>query len=188
MPLLWGTIIVVFVAILHLCILCYIFSHELLLNFMLLICQEISYFSHIKPWRNGTDRFPLLNSLIQRINIRKRRDTLIIGGVVAVCIILLLLYAFRWAVQRLFRTSPTECGGSLHSGRTVRFTSLWSLVNYLVCQKYHLPIYYSLWPLASRICFPLMWKLFSDLDPKQYQCWHVVLLNSGRPYRHMLSW
>ncbi|XP_071848759.1 Golgi SNAP receptor complex member 1-like isoform X1 [Apostichopus japonicus] len=44
---------------------------------------------------NLANRFPLLNSLIQRINIRKRRDTLIIGGVVAVCIILLLLYAFR---------------------------------------------------------------------------------------------
>lgn len=44
---------------------------------------------------NLANRFPVLNSLIQRINIRKRRDTLIIGGVIAVCIILLLLYAFR---------------------------------------------------------------------------------------------
>ena len=42
------------------------------------------------------DRFPLLNSLIQRINLRKRRDSLIIGGVIAVCIVLLLWYAFRW--------------------------------------------------------------------------------------------
>ncbi|XP_063964940.1 Golgi SNAP receptor complex member 1-like isoform X1 [Lytechinus pictus] len=41
------------------------------------------------------NRFPILNSLIQRINLRKRRDSLILGGVIAVCIVLLLWYAFR---------------------------------------------------------------------------------------------
>lgn len=40
-------------------------------------------------------RFPLISSLIQRINIRKRRESLILGGVIAVCTILLLLYAFH---------------------------------------------------------------------------------------------
>lgn len=42
------------------------------------------------------NRFPAVNSLIQRINLRKRRDSLILGGVIGVCTILLLLYAFHW--------------------------------------------------------------------------------------------
>ncbi|ESO96294.1 hypothetical protein LOTGIDRAFT_207933 [Lottia gigantea] len=41
------------------------------------------------------NKFPMLNSLMQRINIRKRRDSIILGGVIAVCVILLLLYAFH---------------------------------------------------------------------------------------------
>ncbi|KAK6190753.1 hypothetical protein SNE40_002548 [Patella caerulea] len=41
------------------------------------------------------NRFPVINSLMQRINIRKRRDSIILGGVIAVCVILLLLYAFH---------------------------------------------------------------------------------------------
>ncbi|XP_041971905.1 Golgi SNAP receptor complex member 1 [Aricia agestis] len=42
-----------------------------------------------------TNRFPMLNSLIYRINARKRRDSLILGIVVAVCTFLLLFYAFH---------------------------------------------------------------------------------------------
>ena len=42
-----------------------------------------------------TNRFPMINNLVQKINIRKRRDTLIIGVIIAICIILLLLYALR---------------------------------------------------------------------------------------------
>ncbi|KAF7206414.1 transcript variant X1 [Nothobranchius furzeri] len=41
------------------------------------------------------NRFPAINSLIQKINLRKRRDSLILGGVIGVCTILLLLYTFR---------------------------------------------------------------------------------------------
>ncbi|KAK6296758.1 Golgi SNAP receptor complex member 1 isoform X1 [Coregonus clupeaformis] len=41
------------------------------------------------------NRFPAINNLIQRINLRKRRDSLILGGVIGVCTILLLLYAFH---------------------------------------------------------------------------------------------
>uniref|UniRef100_A0A2K5KGQ4 Golgi SNAP receptor complex member 1 n=1 Tax=Colobus angolensis palliatus TaxID=336983 RepID=A0A2K5KGQ4_COLAP len=41
------------------------------------------------------NRFPAVNSLIQRINLRKRRDSLILGGVIGICTILLLLYAFH---------------------------------------------------------------------------------------------
>lgn len=37
-------------------------------------------------------RFPLMNGLVQRINFRKRRDTLVLAGVTAFCLILLLMY------------------------------------------------------------------------------------------------
>nr|XP_020473725.1 Golgi SNAP receptor complex member 1-like [Monopterus albus] len=40
-------------------------------------------------------RFPSINGLIQRINLRKRRDSLILGGVIGICTILLLLYTFH---------------------------------------------------------------------------------------------
>jgi len=42
-----------------------------------------------------TNRFPVINSLVQKINVRKRRDTLILGFIVSLCIILLLLYALH---------------------------------------------------------------------------------------------
>ncbi|KAM5273098.1 Golgi SNAP receptor complex member 1 isoform 1-T1 [Ctenodactylus gundi] len=41
------------------------------------------------------NHFPAVNSLIQRINLRKRRDSLILGGIIGICTILLLLYAFH---------------------------------------------------------------------------------------------
>lgn len=43
-----------------------------------------------------SSRFPAVNSLLQRINLRKRRDSLIIGAIVGVCTFLMLLYAFHW--------------------------------------------------------------------------------------------
>jgi len=42
-----------------------------------------------------TNRFPVINSLIVRINFRKRRDSIILGIVIAVCVILLLWYTLR---------------------------------------------------------------------------------------------
>ncbi|XP_031551090.1 Golgi SNAP receptor complex member 1-like isoform X2 [Actinia tenebrosa] len=44
---------------------------------------------------NVTQRFPALNNLMQKINLRKRRDSIILACVIAVCTILLLMYAFR---------------------------------------------------------------------------------------------
>uniref|UniRef100_A0A8C6SP37 Golgi SNAP receptor complex member 1 n=1 Tax=Neogobius melanostomus TaxID=47308 RepID=A0A8C6SP37_9GOBI len=41
------------------------------------------------------NRFPAINGLIQKINLRKRRDSLILGTVIGVCTILLLLYTFH---------------------------------------------------------------------------------------------
>ncbi|XP_067113209.1 Golgi SNAP receptor complex member 1-like [Osmerus mordax] len=42
-----------------------------------------------------SNRFPAINNLIQRINLRKRRDSIIFGGVIGVCTFLLLLYTFH---------------------------------------------------------------------------------------------
>uniref|UniRef100_A0A0B7BTX1 Golgi SNAP receptor complex member 1 n=1 Tax=Arion vulgaris TaxID=1028688 RepID=A0A0B7BTX1_9EUPU len=41
------------------------------------------------------NRFPVVNSLVQRIHFRRRRDSIIISIVIAICIILLLLYSFH---------------------------------------------------------------------------------------------
>ncbi|XP_018571927.1 Golgi SNAP receptor complex member 1 [Anoplophora glabripennis] len=41
-----------------------------------------------------SNRYPVINSLIQRINLRKRRDSIIIGLVVSLCTILMLIYTF----------------------------------------------------------------------------------------------
>lgn len=42
-----------------------------------------------------SNRFPLISSLMQRINIKKRRDSMILGCVIGVCTILLILYALH---------------------------------------------------------------------------------------------
>lgn len=44
---------------------------------------------------NVSKMFPSINSLVQKINVRKRRDALIIGGVISGCLIIMLLYAFH---------------------------------------------------------------------------------------------
>lgn len=42
-----------------------------------------------------SNRFPAVNSLVQRINLRKRRDSLILGFIIGFCTFLMLLYAFH---------------------------------------------------------------------------------------------
>jgi len=39
-------------------------------------------------------KFPMINNLVQKINLRKRRDTLVMGAVIGVCVVFLLWYAF----------------------------------------------------------------------------------------------
>lgn len=41
-----------------------------------------------------SNKYPLINSLINRVNIRKRRDSFIIGLVVFFCTLMVLFYAF----------------------------------------------------------------------------------------------
>ena len=40
-------------------------------------------------------RFPLVNNVLQKINLRRRRDALIVGAVIGICLILLFLYVFH---------------------------------------------------------------------------------------------
>ena len=57
------------------------------------------FFHSIPDW------FPLINSPVQKINLRKRRDSLILGGVISVCIIILLLLAFRWSCNYIMSSN-----------------------------------------------------------------------------------
>lgn len=42
-----------------------------------------------------SSRFPMVNSLLQRINVRKRRDSIILGCLIGFCTFLIFLYTFR---------------------------------------------------------------------------------------------
>jgi len=57
--------------------------------------QRNMFHSISKGLGNVSNRFPAINNLIQKINVRKRRDTLILGFVISICTIILLIYAFR---------------------------------------------------------------------------------------------
>ncbi|UJR36063.1 hypothetical protein I4U23_028799 [Adineta vaga] len=41
------------------------------------------------------NRFPLVNNVLQKIKMKKRKDSLVLGIVIAVCVIILLLYSLR---------------------------------------------------------------------------------------------
>uniref|UniRef100_A0A672ZAQ8 Golgi SNAP receptor complex member 1 n=1 Tax=Sphaeramia orbicularis TaxID=375764 RepID=A0A672ZAQ8_9TELE len=60
-----------------------------------LFLKEHEHLRNASRVKNSEHRFPTINNLIQRINLRKRRDSLILGTVIGVCTILLLLYAFH---------------------------------------------------------------------------------------------
>ena len=42
-----------------------------------------------------TNRFPAINNLVQKINIRKKRDTIILSVVISICLILIMIYVLR---------------------------------------------------------------------------------------------
>ena len=44
---------------------------------------------------NVSNMFPGMNSLMQKINVRKRRDALILGVVISVCLIIMIMYMFK---------------------------------------------------------------------------------------------
>jgi len=41
-----------------------------------------------------TNKFPMINNLVNKINFRKRRDTIIIGAVIGLCLVFMIWYAF----------------------------------------------------------------------------------------------
>jgi len=41
-----------------------------------------------------TNKFPLINNLVNKINFRKRRDTIILGVVIGLCLVFMLWYVF----------------------------------------------------------------------------------------------
>lgn len=80
------------------------FSSDRLLNDQISIAMETrdhlmtqrQTFKRIQTRLNDiSNRFPAVNSLVQRINLRKRRDSLILGLIIGFCTFLMLLYAFH---------------------------------------------------------------------------------------------
>ena len=41
-----------------------------------------------------SSKFPLINSLVNKINLRKRRDTIILGSVIGFCLVFMIWYVF----------------------------------------------------------------------------------------------
>ena len=63
-----------------------------------LTCNPMIPYDAIFPWLHTlSDRFPVINSLMSRINLRKKRDTLILGAVISGCVVFLLWWVLRWA-------------------------------------------------------------------------------------------
>lgn len=54
-----------------------------------------TYFQAVQTKLNDiTNKFPMINNLVQRINFRKRRDTVILGLVIGLCLAAMLWYIF----------------------------------------------------------------------------------------------
>ncbi|TRY73620.1 hypothetical protein TCAL_09915 [Tigriopus californicus] len=59
-----------------------------------LVSQRVAFKAIQTKLNDIANRFPVINSLVQKINIRKRRDTLILGLVIGLCLTFLIWYAF----------------------------------------------------------------------------------------------
>jgi Golgi SNAP receptor complex protein 1 len=60
------------------------------------LVEQRRYFMNIThKIKTLTNRFPLMNNILQKIKIKKRKDSLVLGFVIALCLIVLLLYIFR---------------------------------------------------------------------------------------------
>jgi Golgi SNAP receptor complex protein 1 len=60
------------------------------------LSDQRKYFLNITTKINAiANRFPLVNNVLQKIKVKKRKDSLVLGCVIAVCLIILLLYTFR---------------------------------------------------------------------------------------------
>eukprot|EP00095_Tigriopus_kingsejongensis_P005002 snap_masked-scaffold139_size317827-processed-gene-0.8 protein:Tk05002 transcript:snap_masked-scaffold139_size317827-processed-gene-0.8-mRNA-1 annotation:"golgi snap receptor complex member 1" len=59
-----------------------------------LVSQRIAFKAIQTKLNDIANRFPVINSLVQRINLRKRRDTIILGLIVGLCLTFLIWYGF----------------------------------------------------------------------------------------------
>ncbi|KAF6020002.1 GOSR1 [Bugula neritina] len=58
--------------------------------------SQRSTFTQIsKKMQEMSNRFPVINNLMSRINIRKKRDSLILGAVISCCVIFILWWVLR---------------------------------------------------------------------------------------------
>lgn len=57
-----------------------------------LMSQRVAFKAIQTKLNDISNRFPLINNLVQKINLRKRRDTIIIGSVIGICFVFLLWY------------------------------------------------------------------------------------------------
>lgn len=131
----------------------------------------LNYFPSPHTSPPPSDRFPAINSLIQKINLRKRRDSLILGGVIGVCTILLLLYTFHWWHRRtvenincksdqVFFVSPSFCCTSLFLNQ--EFTE----VKNDCCGKESISLYFEV----------LIGSLFILLNYEKISIWELYIL------------
>jgi Golgi SNAP receptor complex protein 1 len=57
-----------------------------------LMSQRVAFKAIQTKLNDISNRFPLINNLVHKINLRKRRDTIIIGSVIGICFVFLLWY------------------------------------------------------------------------------------------------
>jgi len=59
-----------------------------------LVFQRETIKAFQKKLNDLTNKFPLINSLVNKINIRKRRDTIIIGTIIGLCLVFFIWWLF----------------------------------------------------------------------------------------------
>ncbi|XP_031777301.1 Golgi SNAP receptor complex member 1 isoform X2 [Nasonia vitripennis] len=60
-----------------------------------LMAQRYTFKRIQTRFNNLANRVPAVNSLIQRINLRKRRDSVLLGFIIGICTFLILFYSFH---------------------------------------------------------------------------------------------
>jgi len=59
-----------------------------------LVNQRVAFKAIQTKLNDVATKFPMINNLVQKINLRKRRDTIVLGGVIGLCFVFLLWYTF----------------------------------------------------------------------------------------------
>lgn len=59
-----------------------------------LVNQRVAFKAIQTKLNDVATKFPMINNLVQKINLRKRRDTIVLGSVIGICFVFLLWYTF----------------------------------------------------------------------------------------------